>query len=412
MGQDAESVTAVLDSDSQLPEYDSLLATDIPPGESSLAEILRLSREVQFSFAGGLPDPATFPDIVSLTQRAKERERQGQSDLQYGLSSGSVDLSRAAMPWLQRMTVDVRKPEDILITTGSQSALSLVGRVFVQHPGEIVAVESPTYLGLLDALEGRPTYKIIDSDENGMKPKSLYQVLRDYPVKFAYADPEFQNPSGTTIPLGRRKDIADILKERRAILVEDTPYRELRYDGEHIPTIHSLAPDNVIFMTTLSKVLAPGLRIGLTVAPARVRELMTTVNGWRQLCPSTLDQAIAAVYFADGDIERHIPEIVAHYRPRRKAMNDALTKYFPDGWQWVMPQGGMFFWPWGPEGTDTREIFPRALARGVAFVPGDLFHPELGVSSAMRLNFSLANEQKIRDGIRILGEVIRESPRM
>ena len=390
------------------PDFDRLLVEDIPPGESSLAEVLRLSREAKFSFAGGLPDPATFPDIVSLTRRAKERERAGQSDLQYGLSSGSLDLGRAAMPWLRRMTVDVQKPEDILITTGSQSSLSLVGRVFV-HPGDVVAVESPTYLGLLDALEGRPTYKFIKSDENGMIPESLDQVLRDNPVKFAYADSEFQNPSGTTIPLDRRRDIADILRARRAILVEDTPYRELRYEGEHIPTIHSLAPDNVIFMTTLSKVLAPGLRIGLTVAPPRVRELMTTVNGWRQLCPSTLDQAVAAVYFADGDLERHIPEIVEHYRPRREAMNTALNKYFPDGWQWVMPQGGMFFYPWGPEGTDTRKIFPRARARGVAYVPGDLFHAEPGISSAMRLNFSLADEVKIDDGMKILGEVLAES---
>lgn len=391
------------------PDFEKLLAHDIPPGESSLAEILRLSNDADISLAGGLPAPRTFPDEVTLTQRAQERLKLGESNLQYGSSGGLQFLCESALPWLRDISVQVSVPEQILVTTGSQAALSAAGRAMLERPGEYVAVESPTYLGLLDALrEYHPNYVVVESDENGMKPDSLEEVLSKYPVKFAYTVPDFANPTGITMTLERRNELAAVLRRCRALLWEDTPYGQLRYEGDSLPTIQSLAPENTAFFTTTSKVLAPGLRIGLAVVPGPLAEKMTTISGGRYLCPSKLAQAIAGVYFADGDIYRHVPEIVDFYRPRRDAMDAALHEFFPSDWQWVRPNGGMFFWPWGPEGIDTKILFQEALRRKVAFVPGHLFHPEPGVSSAMRLNFSLPDEDAIREGIRVIGQMLHQ----
>jgi len=389
------------------PDYTRLLSPDIPPGESPLAEILRLSREVGFSFAGGLPDPATFPPIEPLVERAVKEYSGKTQILQYGLSGGFIPLCEAAVPWLHSLTVEVERPQDILITSGSQTALSLVGRVFLPRPGFTVAVESPTYLGALDAWrEYKPEYAIIESDEYGMLPESLDWVLAFNDVRFVYGVPDFQNPSGITIPYDRRVEIAKILKKHRAVFVEDAPYRQLRFEGEHIPTIHSLVPQNVIFMTTTSKLLAPGLRLGFTVAPREVYGRMVTVNGARHLCASTFDQAVAAVYIGSGDLERHVPQIIDIYRGRRDAMVTNLSEHFPSSWRWVVPQGGMFVYPWGPQGTDTRQTFQKALDNDVAYVPGDLFLPHGGISPAMRLNFSLASQYKIGHGMQRLGNVL------
>ncbi|MBI5620006.1 PLP-dependent aminotransferase family protein [Candidatus Gottesmanbacteria bacterium] len=287
-----------------------------------------------------MPDGRTFPTIAPLVARALELHSSAKI-LQYGRSRGFPPLCEAAAPWLRSLTVDVESPQDILITSGSQSALSAVGRVFLEQPDEIVALESPTYLGALDAFgERHPQYVIVESDADGMDPESLDRVLSQYPVKFVYTVSDFHNPAGTTIPLNRRIAIADVLMRHRVLMVEDSPYRQLRYEGEHVRTIQSLAPNNVIFMTTLSKLLAPGLRTGLTVAPRQVLERMINVNGWRTLCGSTFDQAIAAVYIGEGHLDAHVPEIVNLYKPRRDAMVAALEAYFPEGWSWVTPPGG------------------------------------------------------------------------
>lgn len=398
-----------------LPDYDSLLACDVPEGESPLAEVLRLSTEAKHSFAGGLPDPATFPDPRPLVTTAMERFRP-ERIMQYGRAGGFLPLCEAAAPWLESLTVEVGKPEDILVTTGSQSALSMVGRILLEQPGELVALESPTYLGAIEAF-GERHFKpvIVKSDEDGMDPDSLEDVLSHYNVKFVYSVPDFHNPGGTTIPLARRQPIARTLQRHGALLIEDGPYSQLRYEGEALPTIQSFAPEHVIYMTTLSKLLAPGFRIGFTVAPPRIIERLVRVQGWRTLCPSMFDQGVATIFMErrDGEpseLEKHVPEIIEHYRPRRDAMVRAAEKYFPDDWQWLPPKGGMFLWAWGnPAVTDTLRIFPEALKRGVAYVPGKWFDPEQADGAAMRLNFSLANEKSIDEGMKILGDVLKET---
>jgi 2-aminoadipate transaminase len=274
-----------------------------------------------------------------------------------------------------------------------------------------VAVEAPTYLGALQAFNPyQPEYVRMDTDEDGLIPASLEKILQSGGIKFVYLVPTFQNPTGRTIGMERRREIAKIVKKYNALLVEDDPYSILRYRGNAIAPIKTLAPAHVVYVSTLSKVFAPGLRIGFCVAPELIRKWLVIVKQGIDLHTSTFNQALAAEYLTGGYLERHLPNIIKLYRPKQEAMLAAMDRYFPDGFSWSKPEGGMFLWAEGPQGLDMEKVYWKAVERKTAFVPGKYFYTQKGEGlETMRLNYTMADEKAIDRAIGILAEVIREA---
>ncbi len=374
---------------------------------SMIREVLKVvSRPGMISLAGGIPAPESFPmDVVrELTDRVLSKY--GAAALQYDPTEGFMPLREALSAYLEKLEI-AASPDGILVATGSQGVLDAAGKVLIS-PGDRVAVESPTYLGAIQAFAPyEPEYACLSSDDRGLVPESLEEVLKSGPVKFVYLVPTFQNPTGRTIPLERRIRIAEILREYGAILVEDDPYSALRYGGERVVPIKALAPDHVIYTGTLSKVFAPGLRIGFCAAPEPVRGWMVKVKQGVDLHTSTYGQALAAEYLLGGYLESHLPRILSIYGPRLKAMLAALDRYFPESFSWSRPEGGMFVWAEGPEGFDAEALYWKAVERNTAFVPGKYFFAEPGRgASAMRLNFTMADEASIDKAIRTIGETM------
>jgi len=377
---------------------------------SAIREILKVaSQPGMLSLAGGIPAPASFP--LELIGDLSHRVVQKYADqaFQYGLTEGFMPLRQALATHLIDRDIHVTG-ETVLITSGSQGVLDAIGKILIS-PGDTVGLESPTYLGALQAFAPyEPRYRAIDCDEDGVIPDALEQVLKEGRVKFIYLVPTFQNPSGRTLPLDRRRAIATLIERYNALLIEDDPYCDLRYEGDPLPPIKSLAPEHVVYVGTLSKVFAPGLRIGYCVAPEPIRNWLVLVKQGVDLHTSTFNQALAAEYLEGGHLQRHLPSIIKLYRPRQKAMLNALDRYFPDGFKWSRPEGGMFVWVEGPEGTNMADIYQEAVQRQVAFVPGHFFFAKPGDGlGTMRLNFTMPDTHDITRAIRTLGDVIGES---
>jgi 2-aminoadipate transaminase len=389
--------------------FDNLLADRTGKmGVNVIREILKVvSQPGMVSLAGGIPAPESFPlDIIKdLTDIVVEKYASGA--FQYGPTEGFWPLREALTGYLKDREIDAGAGE-ILIASGSQGVLDAIGKVLITKCDQ-VAVEAPTYLGALQAFTPyEPEYVRMDTDDDGLVPGSLETVLAAGRIKFIYLVPTFQNPTGRTIPLERRREIAAIIKKYNALLVEDDPYGALRYRGRDITPIKALAPENVVYISTLSKVFAPGLRIGFCHAPKQIRKWLVIVKQGIDLHTSTFNQALAAEYVAGGFLERHLPKIIDLYRPKQEAMLSALDAYFPEGFKWSRPEGGMFLWVEGPEGFDMEELYWKAVKRNVAFVPGKYFYTsqQEGIET-MRLNYTMANEETIENSIRILSEVIQ-----
>ena len=391
--------------------FDHLLATRTEKmGASVIREILKVvAKPGMVSLAGGIPAPESFPleIIQELTELVVAKYASGA--FQYGPTEGFWPLREALADYLENRALTASAGE-ILIASGSQGVLDAVGKVLIDK-GDQVAVEAPTYLGALQAFTPyEPEYVRMDTDEQGLIPGSLEDVLTGGRVKFIYLVPTFQNPTGRTIPLERRREIANIIKKHNALLVEDDPYGALRYRGRDVAPIKALAPDHVVYISTLSKVFAPGLRIGFCHAPEQIRKWLVIVKQGIDLHTSTFNQALAAEYIAGGFLERHLPKIIDLYRPKQEAMLSALDTYFPPNFTWSRPEGGMFLWVEGPQGFDMEELYWKAIERNVAFVPGKYFYtsPQEGIET-MRLNYTMADEETIDQSIKILSEVIETS---
>jgi len=375
--------------------------------DNAIREILKVvGRPWMISLAGGVPSPDSFPMDVIRELCDSVIGKYGTSAFQYDVTEGFAPLREALSYYLSKKQV-AAEPEEIIIASGSQGVLDAIGKVLISK-GDCVAVEAPTYLGALSAFNPfEPRYVSLETDEDGLIPESLEEVLRAGNVKFIYLVPTFQNPSGRTIPLERRMRIAGILQTHGALLVEDDPYSDLRYRGESIPPIKSFAPDHVVYIGTLSKIFAPGLRIGFCVAPACIREWLVRVKQGTDLHTGTFAQALSAEYLAGGYLDRHLPRILSVYRPKQEAMLKALGDYFPGDARWPRPEGGMFIWAEVRNGPDMEAVYQEALLRNVAFVPGKYFFAagSKGIP-AMRLNFTMSKEADIDQAIRILGEVL------
>jgi len=377
-------------------------------GANAIREILKVTGQPGMrSLAGGIPAPEAFPMEAIARLSAQVIERWGPRAYQYDLTEGFGPLREQLVPFLAAKGIGA-DAAGVLITTGSQGALSQLAQILVS-PGDAIAVESPTYLGAISAFNPyEPRYLTIETDQGGVIPESLAEVLDRESVKFVYLTPTFQNPTGRTLSLSRRRLIADIITRHGVLLVEDDPYNDLRYRGEAVPPIKSLAPDHVVYLGTVSKVFAPGLRVGFVVAPTPVARWLVTAKQGIDLHTSTPNQALAALYLESGELQRHLPEIIALYKPRYQAMLNALDRSFPRDIRWSQPEGGMFVWAEGPEGLDTVSMYERAVAEKVAYVPGRFFYtdPDAGAAT-MRLNFTMLDEATITAAVETLGEVLR-----
>lgn len=393
------------------PDISTLLATRTESmGASAIREILKVvGRPGMMSLAGGIPAPESFPMEILEELFTETLARWGSDAFQYGLTEGFVPLREATVPYLRRYGVET-DAAGLLITSGSQGTLDAVGKLLISE-GDAVAVESPTYLGALQAFTPYgPRYVEIETDDKGAVPESIERLIVTEHPKFIYLVPTFQNPTGRTLSLERRKTIAEIIIRHGALLIEDDPYAALRYRGEGLPAIKSLAPENVLYATTFSKIFAPGLRLGIVVPPnEELATWLVKVKQGTDLHSSSLGQALAAVYMEQGHLDRRIPKIVAHYAPRLEAMLTAIKESFPENWNWSRPEGGMFVWAEGPNGTDIDTLYTRALEKNVAFVPGKYFFADASHgTSSMRLNFTKADPETLKRAVTILADVIRE----
>ena len=377
-------------------------------GASAIREILKVTAQPGVvSLAGGLPAPESFPLSIMSELTTRVLEKYGPDAFQYGPTEGFPPLLPVLADYVAQRGFKAA-PEDVLVASGSQGVLDAVGKVLITK-GDAVAVEAPTYLGALQAFNPyEPEYVRLDTDQEGLIPESLERALKARTIKFIYLVPTFQNPTGRTIPLKRRERVAALLQEYNALLVEDDPYCALRYRGSEVPSIKSLAPDHVVYVSTLSKVFAPGLRLGFCVAPQLIRRWMVTVKQGVDLHTSTYTQALATEYLSGGYLDHHLPKILGIYKPRQEAMLKALDKYFPKDYSWSRPDGGMFIWVSGPAGLDMETVLLKTLEKGVAFVPGKFFFTEPGEGlETMRLNYTNSDEATLEKAIKTLAETIK-----
>ncbi len=389
------------------PTYSAIGA---PKESSILGEILALAaRPDVISFAGGLPSPAGFPYDAVKEASAWVVENDGAAALQYSSVQGDPAL-RAVIAKRETELGCPTDPENVLIVSGSQQALDLVARVFIDQ-GSKILVESPTYLGALQAFElCGPTFVEIPSDKLGMVPDAIGEESRG--ARFAYVMPTFQNPSGLTISMERREALAAKAREYDFWLLEDNPYGELYY-GERPPVcMRAICPERTITLGTMSKVLAPGFRLGYVIAPKHVIRAFMDMKGAMDLHTSTYTQKITARVLSEGLFTEHLPKVRRIYSTQAKCMLDALEAYMPkrDDIYWTKPEGGMFIWMHLPEGFDASEVMKRALASEtpVGFVPGLAFYandPQKHLNT-LRLSFVTVPEEKIIAGVKSLAAAV------
>lgn len=384
---------------------------------SAIRELLKLTEQPDvISFAGGLPAPDVFPysEIAEAAQRVLRDH--GPQALQYGTTEGYVPLREMIIRYTARFGIEISM-DNIMITSGSQQALDLLGKIFINR-GDRILVESPTYLGALQAWNAYGAeYIPVPSDDDGMVTDELEEALRCGP-KFIYCLPNFQNPTGVTIPLQRRQRLIELANHFGVPIVEDDPYGQLRFEGENIPSVVVMDSQltqsqggysgNVIYLSTFSKTLAPGLRLAWIVAPAEVIRKLVQAKQGADLNTAVFNQILAYEVGKGGFIDQHVKLIREVYRQRRDAMMESLAEHMPEGVHWTHPQGGLFLWATLPQSMDTTELFKKAVEKRVAYVPGASFFPVGGGENTMRLNFSYSKPELINEGIARLGQVIKQ----
>lgn len=385
---------------------------------SEIREILKLTRkEGIISFAGGLPSPELFPveEMKDVVKTVLERE--GKQALQYGPTEGDpvlIDFIVRMMNENEGAHID---SSYILIVSGAQQALDLVGKLFI-NPGDNIIVGLPTYLGALQAFRGyRANFIGVQVDKQGMNVDEVERVLKEMKrgnekVKFIYVVPDFQNPAGVTMTYERRKKLIELAEDYNTIIVEDSPYRELRFEGEPVPMIGAMDKKGyVISIHTFSKILAPGMRLGWIIANPVIIEKMVMAKQPLDLCSPPFGQSVVAEFCNRGLLKPHIERIIKHYKKKRDIMLEALDRYIPKdmGVDWTEPEGGLFLWITLPDHLDAEELFPKAVEKKVAYVVGSAFHFDRSGRNTMRINFSYPSEEQIEEGIKRLAELFKEN---
>jgi len=391
-------------------DWNSKLAKRTERMKSSIIrELLKLTTIPDLiSFAGGMPAPELFPvrDFADAFHYVLEHD--AEQALQYGVTEGHPPLKDYLIDAMRKYEVPAVR-ENILFTNGSQQALDLLGRIFVDE-GDTIITGRPTYLGAIQAWNVYgPKYVTVAEEDDGMNMDELAQALEANPgTKFIYVLPNFHNPAGTTMTLERRQRLVELAAKHKTFIIEDDPYGQLRFEGEDVVPIIALHKENAIYLSTFSKTMAPGLRLGWIVAPERVIARLVQAKQGADLHTSTLIQYLAYDICRRGLMRAHIREIREVYRERRDMMLKAMAAHFPEGATWTKPQGGLFLWVQMPEGTDSEELLKLAIEEKVAFVPGRVFYPdENDGHRCMRLTFSYAKPEIIEEGIKRLGRAMK-----
>lgn len=387
---------------------------------SAIRELLKVAaRPEVISFGGGMPAPELFPrdQILAACERILKDPQQASQALQYSTTEGHPPLREWIAQFMSKDGLHVN-PENILITSGSQQALDMLGKIFIDE-GDYVAVENPSYLGALQAWGAYGTrYVTIPMDDDGMNPDGIQAALSKNP-KFIYALPTFQNPTGVSMTLERRKKLVELSTQYQVPIFEDDPYGALCFEAKSMPTLLAIESQyehpskseksNVIYMSTFSKILTPGLRLAWIVAPSDVIAKLVQAKQGMDLHTTTFSQFVAYEVARTGFLTSHIQKIIECYHHRRDVMLESLEENMPQGKvKWTHPKGGLFLWVTLPEHLDATKLLAEALKENVAFVPGESFHPLGGGLNTMRLNYSYMPDEKINEGIGRLSKVIRK----
>ncbi len=399
-------MTDGMNAPTKAPDFDRLFSNRARALQSSaIREILKITERPEvISFAGGLPAPATFPVDQMRAALEKVLINNGREALQYSTTEGYAPLREWIAARVGTPGAPV-SPDEVLIVSGSQQGLDLLAKALID-PGDTLLVETPTYLGALQAFSlFSPQFVSVASDEDGLLPDALSESMRG--AKFLYCLPNFQNPTGRLLPEDRRHALAARARDLDLLILEDDPYGALSYDGETPPSIRSLAPERTVYMGSFSKVLAPGLRLGYVIAPAALRAKLVQAKQATDLHTATLSQQAVYEVIKDGFLDTHIPTIRKLYREQCEAMLAALTHHMPEGVRWNKPRGGMFLWAELPQGMDATAVLAKAVAQNVAFVPGAPFYAANPEIEALRLAFVTVPPPRIEEGVERLAGVIR-----
>ncbi len=378
---------------------------------SAIRDILKLTvRKGMISFAGGLPAPELFPlqEIEEASHRALSKF--GSNALQYTVTEGIAPLREKITAMLDPTGKRV-KPQNVIITQGSQQGLELLSKLFLDK-GSTVFTERPSYLGALQAFRlFQADIRAIESDEQGIRPDQLREALKRHKPAFLYLMTNYQNPTGVSLSLERRHEIAKITRDQGLLVIEDDPYGDLRFEGEKLPSLFSLdRGKNVLYLSSFSKTIAPGLRVSYTAGDEEIIVKLALVKQGTDLQTNTFGQYIINEYMESGAFLDHIERLRHTYAERRTLMLSAMEQHFPRTVTWNRPRGGMFLWVSLPDSWDAKEILLRCIEHNVAFVPGQEFFPDGSGKNTMRLNFSNASPENIQEGIRRMGEVLKAGP--
>jgi 2-aminoadipate transaminase len=373
---------------------------------SAIRDLLSVANKPEIiSFGGGFPNQDTFP-VEDLKQIMNDLlTEEPHKVLQYGSTEGSVLLRQQLAKKYQADGLDVTE-KNIVITTASQQAIDLIARILI-NPGDTILCGLPSYLGALQAFYSYQANPVgIPKDEHAEVVVKTLCALGKKP-KFIYAIPDYQNPTGVTMTMEQRMEIVEVAKKYDLIILEDSPYKEIRFDGESLPTIYSMCPERVILLGTLSKTFAPGLRLGWVLASEQVIEKIIVAKQSADLCTPILNQELAGRYIASGKFDENLKKTIALYRGKRDLMLECLDKYMPEGVTWTKPDGGLFMLVTLPEGYDARDLFDLAIKENVAFIIGEVFFCDGGGQNTLRLNFSYVSDEKMIEGVKRLARATK-----
>ncbi len=380
---------------------------------SEIRELLKVAKQPGvISFAGGFPDPTIFPvnEIKEVTSYVLTNY--GADALQYGVTEGLKELREILVQRMKNEGVNLGI-DNLIITTASQQGLDLIAKIFI-NPNDTIIVESPSYLGAIQAFNAfEASYVDIRINKDGMDTDILEESLKDLifnkriKPKFIYTVPNFHNPAGVTLSLERRKKLIEISEKYQVPIIEDDPYGEVRFEGEHLPSLISLDKSHVITLRTFSKILSPGLRLGWIVGdPEAIRKIVIAKQA-ADLCSPSITQFIVYEFLKRGYLEPYIEKVKAEYKKKRDLMINSIIKYFPEEVKYTKPEGGLFLWVTCPKSINTEELFFEAIQEKVAYVIGVSFYAHRNIHNCMRLNFSLPTYEQIEEGIKRLGNLLK-----
>ena len=390
-------------------DYNEIFSEDV--GSFFRSPVREIFKKVDlnsiYSFAGGYPSAETFPLEEIRKTMSEVIDKYAGKAFQYGATQGVPEL-REAVARRYGVTVD-----RVQITSSSQQGIDVCTRVLV-NPGDVILTSNPSYLG---AIQSFCSYR---ADIRGIAHNDDIEAFRETyeaeiakvgnegkKVKFLYMIPDFQNPSGESLTLQEREMLVSLAQKHDFLIVEDSPYRELRYEGEHIPTMYSLAPDHVIHLGSFSKIFAPGFRLGWAIAHPEILDKVYVCKQSLDLCPPIFDQYVAAEFLSSGRLDENLEKSISLYKGKRDLLLSLLEEHMPEGVRWTHPEGGLFLFLTMPEGFDAVKFYDKALGAGVAYVAGEFFHPDRSGKNTMRLNFSFMSPERITEGISLLAELLR-----